>query len=151
MGCPQFWLVSCQIKISNSGSVPTTGRERFSCTEVYCIYIHAHYSMIHFPAINKAPYSVYLFQCWHLAGTLCVLVSFPFLFLPAFGLTIDKDKCAAEGKCTRDNQIVTLYYSAFVVLFRFGWATIQVSHLSMIPDMTSCEKSRYWPFPVRRR
>ena len=105
-------------------------------------------------------------------GTLCVLISFPFLFLPAIGLSIDKT-CSNNGttlapnattpnptslistssmvfstsdsgeECEGEGEMaVTAYYSAFVVLFQFGWATVQISHLSMIPDITSNEENR---------
>ena len=30
-----------------------------------------------------------------------------------------------------------IYYSCFVVLFQFGWAGTQISHLALIPDLTS--------------
>ena len=95
-------------------------------------------------------------------GTLCVLVSFPFLFMPAIGLNVDTcddpdpnvnlttpnpstisttnmfaENCGGDSEMT-----VVIYYSAFVVLFQFGWATVQISHLSMIPDITSDENSR---------
>ena len=105
-------------------------------------------------------------------GTICVLVSFPFLFMPAIGLAVEKtchnngtsngttpnpstmstvsgtsmgtttsdsgdDDCENEGE-----MAITAYYSAFVVLFQFGWATVQISHLSMIPEITPSENKR---------
>ena len=70
-----------------------------------------------------------------------MLVSFPFLFVPAIGLDINKDPNEADLK-NNDQVIMTVYYSAFVVLFHFGWASAQIAHLSMIPDMTSCENAR---------
>jgi len=33
-----------------------------------------------------------------------------------------------------------LYYSAFIVIFQFGWASTQISHLSLIPVLTVCRK-----------
>jgi Na+/melibiose symporter-like transporter len=54
-----------------------------------------------------------------------------------FATTDSGEECEGEGE-----MAVTAYYSAFVVLFQFGWATTQISHLSMIPDITSNEKSR---------
>ena len=100
-------------------------------------------------------------------GTICVLVSFPFLFMPAIGLEVKEcenhsiidettqsttttgsttsiPECVGEGA-----HAVTAYYSAFVVLFQFGWATVQISHLSMIPDITSCENARMTLTSVR--
>ena len=46
-------------------------------------------------------------------------------------------------KCEPGGELpIVAYYSAFVVLFQFGWATVQISHLSMIPDITSDEAER---------
>ena len=67
---------------------------------------------------------------WHLVGTFCVLASFPFIFMPCLSCS-DADQAA---------QLV--YFVAFVVVFQFGWASTQISHLSMIPALTSCENER---------
>lgn len=69
-------------------------------------------------------------KTWHLFGTICVLCSFPFLFMECLG-------CANADPWAR-----IFYYSAFVIIFQFGWASVQISHLSMIPDLTtlSCER-----------
>ena len=103
-------------------------------------------------------------------GTMCVLVSFPFLFMPPIGLsikecevnniasnqtttgatTVSSTMITSEPDCEGEGeQAVTAYYSAFVVLFQFGWATVQISHLSMIPDITSCENTRMTLTSVR--
>lgn len=34
------------------------------------------------------------------------------------------------------------YYTAFIVLFQFGWAAVQVAHLSLITDLTNLSKER---------
>lgn len=63
-------------------------------------------------------------KTWHLLGTVCVLVSFPFLFM----------KCI---NCSHADQWAQMiYYAAFVIIFQFGWASVQISHLSLIPDLT---------------
>lgn len=69
-------------------------------------------------------------KTWHLLGTVCVLISFPFLF----------NKCITCESSHENAQIV--YYSAFIIIFQFGWASVQISHLSLIPDLTpySCER-----------
>ena len=66
-------------------------------------------------------------KSWHLIGTACVLFSFPFIFLP----------CVNCDDSSQHAQMV--YYSAFIIIFQFGWAAVQISHLAMIPDLTSCE------------
>src|SRR4051812_39576746 len=35
-----------------------------------------------------------------------------------------------------------LYYAPFVVIFQFGWAATQISHLSLIPQLTTNENER---------
>ena len=99
-------------------------------------------------------------KAWHLLGTICVLVSFPFLFVPPIGLSVEEcesppmpDETAQDTTMTsttdftsecipEDEQAVTGYYLAFGVLFQFGWAATQISHLSMIPGLTSSERKR---------
>ena len=58
-------------------------------------------------------------------------------FTIAIKTTTYKEPCETQGEIT-----IVAYYSAFVVLFQFGWATVQISHLSMIPDITSDEAER---------
>lgn len=69
-------------------------------------------------------------KSWHLFGTICVLISFPFLF----------NKCITCESSHETAQVV--YYSAFIIIFQIGWASVQISHLSLIPDLTpySCER-----------
>ncbi len=69
-------------------------------------------------------------KSWHAAGTFCVLLSFPFIFVHCLGCS-DAD-CWAQ----------VVYYSAFVVVFQFGWAATQISHLSIIPDLTPLTSER---------
>lgn len=72
-------------------------------------------------------------KSWHLVGTLCVLISFPFLFLPCVG------SCAADS----DQSAQLLYYASFVIIFQFGWASVQISHLALIPELATsqCERT----------
>jgi len=62
-------------------------------------------------------------KSWHLVGTLCVIISFPFIFHTCMGCS-DADEWA---------QVI--YYSAFAVIFQFGWASCQISHLALIPAL----------------
>lgn len=34
------------------------------------------------------------------------------------------------------------YFSVFVIIFQFGWAAVQISHLSLIPELTPNENDR---------
>ena len=41
---------------------------------------------------------------------------------------------------SRETEMI--YYSAFIVVFQFGWAGVQISHLSLITDLTGDEDTR---------
>ncbi|KAK3098168.1 hypothetical protein FSP39_016838 [Pinctada imbricata] len=70
-------------------------------------------------------------KSWHFIGTVCVAIAFPFIF----------NECIGCEDSTRNlNQFI--YYAPFVVIFQFGWASTQISHLSLIPDLTPDEHER---------
>ncbi|KAF2352097.1 Major facilitator superfamily domain [Trinorchestia longiramus] len=64
-------------------------------------------------------------KTWHLAGTIFVAVAFPFIFMGCLGC----------GLTEAGYQV--LYLAPFVVIFQFGWAAVQISHLALIPSLTS--------------
>ena len=69
-------------------------------------------------------------KSWHLVGVISVLISFPFMF----------NLCIT---CENTEQWALFYYYApFVVIFQFGWAATQISHLSLIPQLTSSKNER---------
>ncbi|XP_005858917.1 PREDICTED: major facilitator superfamily domain-containing protein 12 [Myotis brandtii] len=59
-------------------------------------------------------------------GTICVLLSFPFIFSPCLGCEASTPEWAA-----------LLYYGPFIVIFQFGWAATQIAHLSLIPELVT--------------
>lgn len=63
-------------------------------------------------------------KIWHLVGVIAVACSFPFVFIRC----IDCSGAKIWAKF--------LYYTPFVVIFQFGWASTQISHLSLIPELT---------------
>ncbi|KAG7201594.1 hypothetical protein KM043_004338 [Ampulex compressa] len=69
-------------------------------------------------------------KTWHLLGTICVLFAFPFIF----------SQCVGCENAHHSAQLV--YYAAFVVIFQFGWAAVQISHLSLVPELTPTEHER---------
>ncbi|XP_047443094.1 major facilitator superfamily domain-containing protein 12 [Mugil cephalus] len=70
-------------------------------------------------------------KTWHLLGTVCVLLSFPFIFTPCLPCTSSTPQWA---------QI--LYFCPFIVVFQFGWAATQISHLSLIPELVTKESAK---------
>ena len=68
---------------------------------------------------------------WHLGGSLMVACAYPFLFLEDAQYTFGHSELA-----------VFAWFSVFVTVFQIGWATTQISHLSLIPDLSAGQKER---------
>ncbi|CAL4094563.1 unnamed protein product, partial [Meganyctiphanes norvegica] len=68
-------------------------------------------------------------KTWHLIGTILVLGSFPMVFIICY-------------TCTQDLNHYAVLLAVMIVIFQFGWASTQVSHLSLIPDLTTDENER---------
>jgi len=66
-------------------------------------------------------------KAWHLVGVVCILLSFPFLF----SLCV---VCDGVGYVTHEYSKL-VYFSSFQIIFQFGWACCQISHLAAIPDL----------------
>ena len=69
-------------------------------------------------------------KAWHLIGCICVVFSFPFIFT-SFPEIHNAHEYA---------QLI--YYAMFVVIFQFGWAATQISHLAAIPDLAENQNER---------
>ncbi|GFN80566.1 major facilitator superfamily domain-containing protein 12 [Plakobranchus ocellatus] len=63
-------------------------------------------------------------------GTFCVMATFVFLF----------SECITCSNSPNIAQFV--YYTPFVVIFQFGWAATQISHLSFSSDITPYKHER---------
>ena len=62
-------------------------------------------------------------RLWILTGSLMVLLTFPPIFhSPLLPLSSPTAR--------------VLYYGLFIVLFQFAWASVQVSHLALVPELT---------------
>jgi len=69
-------------------------------------------------------------KIWNLVGVTSVALSFPFVFNPCLG-------------CENSEQWAKfIYYTPFIVIFQFGWAASQISHLSLIPELTEDENEK---------
>ena len=72
-------------------------------------------------------------KSWHAFGCFSVLVSFVFIFTQPPHYNPD----------TTPEWVALIYYIPFIVIFQVGWASTQVSHLSIIPNLTHRGKSNY--------
>ncbi|XP_007440721.1 major facilitator superfamily domain-containing protein 12 [Python bivittatus] len=70
-------------------------------------------------------------KSWHLAGTISVLISFPFIFSPCIGCSENTPEWAA-----------LIYFIPFIIIFQFGWAATQISHLSLIPELVTSDHEK---------
>ncbi|TMS36203.1 hypothetical protein L596_003430 [Steinernema carpocapsae] len=68
---------------------------------------------------------------WHFLGTVLVTFSFPFVF----------NSCLPCTKDTWEGWTV-LWFIPFIMLFQIGWAAVQISHLSLMVDLSDVESSR---------
>lgn len=71
-----------------------------------------------------------------------MLVSFPLVF----------SECGICWMAPGLTWVAPLYYAVLIAAFQTGWATVQIAHLSLIPDLTPRQTERaeltairYWP------
>ena len=70
--------------------------------------------------LSKVIISYFLYS----AGTMAVLVSFPFIFT----------RCI---NCTDSSSWYQFaYYAPFVAIFQIGWASVQIAHMALISQIT---------------
>lgn len=62
-------------------------------------------------------------QLWHIMGTIVVVLSFPMLFM------LQRDVLPYWGNL--------FFFSLFITLFQMGWATVQISHLAILPELST--------------
>lgn len=60
-----------------------------------------------------------------------MLLSFSFIFTECVG-------CSA----TTPQWASVTYFIPFIIIFQFGWAATQISHLALIPELVTCEHDR---------
>ena len=68
-------------------------------------------------------------KIWHLIGSLCVSLSFPLLFTRFLGDEVS-------------NSLKLAYYIGVAAVFQFGWGCVQISHLSLIPEIAIRESDK---------
>lgn len=92
-------------------------------------------------------------KSWHAVGIFLVTVSFIFIFSPPvdfsqiLGFSEASDILATGNSSSTTYSNTTsrynfYYYLPFITIFQIGWATVQISHLSLIPTLTSNDKER---------
>lgn len=59
------------------------------------------------------------------------MLSFAFIF----------NQCLRCDTLTPQSASLT-YFVPFIIIFQFGWAATQISHLSLIPELVTCEHAK---------
>lgn len=71
-------------------------------------------------------------KLWHLLGTVLVAVSLFFFW----------HRCLPCDATNAPLGWQIVWYAVFIAIFQFGWASVQISHLSLIPELTDNESER---------
>ena len=69
-------------------------------------------------------------KVFHLLGLICITCVLFFLWYKCLG-------CSDHSP-----SIQVLYYCCFAVVFQFGWASIQVGQLALLPELCSLKKTQ---------
>ena len=69
-------------------------------------------------------------KVWHLGGVIAVALTFSFIF----------NLCISCENSSHWSLFV--YYVPFIIIFQIGWAAVQISHLSLIPDLASTSNEK---------
>lgn len=95
-------------------------------------------------------------KSWHLVGTIMVAVSFFFFWHNCLFCTYDTTNnstnlttdCNGYMYGDLDSMggtpihIKVIYFAIPIIIFQFGWASVQISHLSLIPELTEDQNER---------
>eukprot|EP00164_Ancoracysta_twista_P001093 GFYU01001429.1.p1 GENE.GFYU01001429.1~~GFYU01001429.1.p1 ORF type:complete len:508 (+),score=176.94 GFYU01001429.1:227-1750(+) len=74
-------------------------------------------------------------KTWIAGGSLVVALCFGFVFGDCF-------LCEIDGDVFKSSTFEVLYYAVFASLFNFGWAAVQVSHMTLVTELSPCESQR---------
>ena len=66
---------------------------------------------------------------WYIGGTILVVLSFTFIFV----------KLLPENS---SKTLTLIYYIVFASLFNIGWASVQVSHMALVPSLSLNKKNK---------
>jgi len=74
-------------------------------------------------------------KLWYLGGALLVSSTYWLLFTPP-SLMLSHVVTPSRSTQERDAQLV-VYFTILNCLFQLGWASVQVSHMSLVPELTT--------------
>jgi len=89
-------------------------------------------------------------KLWHLIGTVMVGVSLFFIWHSCLPCDVvdarsdhhDSNSTEGPGPGRTPLAAKIAYFAVPIVIFQFGWASVQISHLSLIPELTPNQSER---------
>ena len=75
-------------------------------------------------------------RAWITIGSLIVALSFPPIFHQPF--------LSSLSSSTSSLALLVLYYAFFIVIFQWAWASVQVSHLALVPELSRDSNERVY-------
>ena len=76
-------------------------------------------------------------KIWHLFGSVLVALCFSLVFVV----------CVTCETVNHNRAILVAYYAISASLFNVGWACVQVSHMSLVPDLARRFHDTQMSFP----
>ena len=75
-------------------------------------------------------------RAWITVGSLIVALSFPPIFHQPFLSSLSSSSSSLT--------LLVLYYAFFIVIFQWAWASVQVSHLALVPELSRDSNERVY-------
>lgn len=72
---------------------------------------------------------------WYILGTIIVPISFFFVFEECY-------PCELAGSGSTRMTVAIIWYCFFASLFNVGWASVQISHMSLIPSLSPMKETK---------
>lgn len=79
-------------------------------------------------------------KLWNFIGVLVVMVAFFFVFGECILCAIGKGEDGPDGGAWNR----TIAFAVFASLFNVGWAAVQVSHMTLVPELSTDDHERVW-------
>ena len=88
-------------------------------------------------------------KVWHLVGTILIGLSWFFVWYECLPCRLASSS-VHNGTDTGVSQIGLIFnYGVFLVIFTFSWGCVQISHLSLIPELTPKRNERVTLYSIR--
>jgi len=91
-------------------------------------------------------------KMWHLVGTILIGLTWFFVWYECLPCRLVSPSTYnnTDEDFTGDSQLGLIFnYGVFLAMFTFSWGCVQVSHLSLIPELTPKRSERIMLYSIR--